>query len=103
MAACDCLVLSSLSEGEPNVVLEALSCGRPVVASRVGGVPQMITPGQNGYMPEPGDAESLAKCLKQTLKQNWDSAEVAATISHRSWEGTAKGYVEVLQKACGRG
>jgi teichuronic acid biosynthesis glycosyltransferase TuaC len=99
MAACDCLVLPSLSEGEPNVVLEALSCGRPVVASRVGGVPQMIQPGVNGYMSQPGDPESLASALKQALEQNWNPAEVAQTVSQRSWAASARGYLEVLQKA----
>ena len=100
MAACDGLVLPSLSEGEPNVVLEALSCGRPVAASRVGGVPQMITPGRNGFMAEPADPASLAEALKQMLEREWDPAEIASTVSHRSWgRPTAKGYVEVMQKA----
>ena len=103
MAASDALVLSSLSEGEPNVVLEALSSGRPVAASRVGGVPGMITPGLNGYMAEPGDAESLATALKQVLEQSWDPGQVAKSVERRSWAATAQGYLEALKKAADRG
>ena len=99
MAACDCLVLASLSEGDPNVVLEALSSGRPVAASRVGSVPQMITQGVNGFLAEPGDPESLVQALKQTLEHNWNPESVARSVAQRSWSATAKGYLEVLQKA----
>ena len=54
-----CLVLPSLSEGLGRVLLEAMACSRPVIASRVGGIPEVIHEGVNGFMTEAGDAAGL--------------------------------------------
>jgi glycosyltransferase involved in cell wall biosynthesis len=62
------LVLPSSSEGTPRVVLEAMLCGMPVIASRVGGIPDMIQEGVNGYLLPPGDVDSLATRLADVLR-----------------------------------
>ena len=60
----DILVLSSLfKEGLPNVILEALSMGIPVVSSRMAGVPEVVIDGETGWMVEPGDAQQLAAAV----------------------------------------
>jgi glycosyltransferase involved in cell wall biosynthesis len=59
----DICVLTSEYEGTPNVLLEAMASGLPVVATKVGGVPEIVRQGENGFMVEPGDEASLCAAL----------------------------------------
>jgi glycosyltransferase involved in cell wall biosynthesis len=63
LAAADVFVLSSNSEGMPVSVLEAMAAGLPVVASRVGGVPEQVTDGETGLLVEPGNPDELTAAL----------------------------------------
>ncbi|QGY39172.1 glycosyltransferase [Pseudodesulfovibrio cashew] len=63
MRAVDIFCLPSLTEGLPNVILEAFACSKPVVATRVGGTPELVQDGKNGLLVEPEDAASLSKAL----------------------------------------
>jgi len=65
----DCLLLTSDCEGTPNVVIEAMACGLPVVATRVGGVPEVVQEGVTGYLFEPDNEAGMAKTLVD-LAQN---------------------------------
>jgi glycosyltransferase involved in cell wall biosynthesis len=60
MHQADVFVLPSLSEGFPMVIIEAMACGLPIVASRVGGMPEIITNNTNGYLVEAKDSETIA-------------------------------------------
>lgn len=64
----DCLVLPSLWEGMPNVVMEAMAQNIPVVATNVGGVPELIEDGKNGFIVKSGDINSLVNGLKKMIR-----------------------------------
>jgi len=62
-AAFDAMILPSINEGTPVSAIEALAAGRPVVATRVGGVPDVVREGEDGFLVEPGDVDALAERL----------------------------------------
>jgi glycosyltransferase involved in cell wall biosynthesis len=66
-ARMDLLALSSRWEGMPNVVLEAMACRKPVVATSVGGCPELITEGKTGFLVPSGDSHALALRIVQLL------------------------------------
>lgn len=66
-SACDLVAVPSVYEGFPIVVLEALASGKPVVASRVGGIPEAVQNGANGLLFEPGDVPQLTRALVRLL------------------------------------
>jgi glycosyltransferase involved in cell wall biosynthesis len=68
MQASLCLVLPSFSEGLGRVVLEAMACGRPVVATQVGGIPELVLDQVTGILVPPGDVNQLADALLSVLK-----------------------------------
>jgi glycosyltransferase involved in cell wall biosynthesis len=63
----DVAVLPSFYEGMGRVLLEAMAMGKPVVASRVGGIPDLVKDGVNGFLINPGDVKGLAEALKRLL------------------------------------
>ncbi len=63
--AADAVVVPSLSEGQSLTALEAMSCGLPVVASRVGGLPEVIVEGESGLLAPPGDPVALGAALRR--------------------------------------
>lgn len=65
--AADGFVLSSAWEGLPNVVMEAMAAAKPVVATCVGGVPELVQEGVNGYIVPPGDSEVLAAAMVKMM------------------------------------
>jgi glycosyltransferase involved in cell wall biosynthesis len=67
-AASDVLLLCSEVEGLPNAVLEAMLIGLPVVATKVGDCPGVITEGETGFMPAPGDVDGLAAAAMRLLR-----------------------------------
>ena len=89
MAASDLFCLPSLREGCPNVILEALSCGRPVVASRVGGVPELLNETVGAMVPA-GDSDALAGALEATLNGDWSAEALRNSVACRSWEEVGK-------------
>jgi glycosyltransferase involved in cell wall biosynthesis len=99
MAACDILVLPSHVEGTPNVVLEALACGRRVVASAVGGVPDLLTSAALGALVPPQQPDALAAALTQALRTGYAAEEVAEGGARGGWEASAAALHAVLVAA----
>jgi glycosyltransferase involved in cell wall biosynthesis len=98
LSALDALCLPSRREGCPNVVLEALACGRPVVASRVGGVPELLRE-ENGVLVAPERPEALADGLARALERRWDAAALRATVPSLSWDAVARTYRDAIEAA----
>ena len=96
MRAADLFCLPSYSEGCPNVVLEALACGRPVVATTVGGIPELVN-GSCGVLIPPHDSAALARALDQALSRPWDPEAIARTHT-RSWETVAAETLAICRK-----
>jgi glycosyltransferase involved in cell wall biosynthesis len=76
-AGFDVAVLASLREGFPNAILEAMGAGVPVVATAVGGVPELIQDGITGYLVQPGDAEALAQRITFALQDRTGRRSIA--------------------------
>jgi len=98
MAASDLLTLPSWNEGTPNVVLEALAAGRPVVATRVGGIPDLIDRPALGELVEPRDPAALADALLRVLGGCHDPQAISrgGTVS---WDESAAQLHELLRAA----
>lgn len=69
LAGCDLFCLPSLAEGMPVVVLEAMAHGKAVVATPVGGTPELVVDGETGMLVAPGDAGALARALAELLAE----------------------------------
>ena len=96
-SAADVSVLPSHSEGCPNVVLESLACGTPVVATRVGGVPEILHPWENGVIVPAQRPAELAEGLRAALARNWSRQSVRRSVVDRSWDLVADEVVEVFR------
>jgi glycosyltransferase involved in cell wall biosynthesis len=68
IASLDLLVVPSLSEGSSVVAMEAMALGKPVVATAVGGVPEVVSGGETGVLVQPGDAQALADGMLELLR-----------------------------------
>ncbi|MBM4272904.1 MAG: glycosyltransferase [Deltaproteobacteria bacterium] len=97
------LALSSIHEALPNVLLEAMAAGLPVVATKVGGVPEAVGHGQTGWLVPPRDPPALAAALRQLLaspetQQTFGEAGRRKAMEVFSLEGMRRGYEAVLQR-----
>ena len=95
------IVLPSYTEGVPNIILEAMACGTPVLANSVGGIPSIIKNGYNGFLMSDNSPESITKNLLKVLNDE----ETIETISHNGlklieedyrYESSLKRYKKIL-------
>ncbi|MGH7066771.1 MAG: glycosyltransferase [Acetobacteraceae bacterium] len=90
LGAADVFVHASDFEGCPNVVMEAMACGRPVVATKVGDVERMVPSFAGLLLDNSDDDGALADALIVALRREWDSGKIAGFASERSWEVVAR-------------
>jgi glycosyltransferase involved in cell wall biosynthesis len=92
-SAADVYCLASATEGWPNVLLEALACGTPVVATNTWGTPEIICSEEYGFLVE-RSAASLARGLQIALAKEWDSPTMVAYAATHTWQNVAEKVVE---------
>lgn len=95
MSAADLMTLPSWSEGYPNVLVESLACGCPIVATRVGGIPEIVSD-SNGLMVAARQVASLQAALSQALSKSWDRKAIAKACT-RTWDDVATETMSVCQ------
>jgi teichuronic acid biosynthesis glycosyltransferase TuaC len=99
MQAADVLCLPSRNEGVPNVVLEAFACGLPVVASRVGGIPEVHRGDDFGRLVSTTDPDAFAAALQDVLLSPPASNRIREHALQFSWSRAAAGYHALLCQA----
>jgi teichuronic acid biosynthesis glycosyltransferase TuaC len=93
----DVFCLTSLFEGMGCVVLEAMACGTPVVATRVGGLPELVS-SDTGILVPPSEPEALAQGLELALRRSWDRDALRAhVLANFTWERSAAKLVDIVQ------
>ncbi len=96
MSAADFFVLPSKREGTPVVIGEAFACGTPVIASSVGGIPDLINSNELGILTQPDSVSSLCEALRTALKKEWDREVIKDAGLKLDWKDIADRYLEVI-------
>jgi glycosyltransferase involved in cell wall biosynthesis len=97
------VVRPSLTEGMPLAVMEAMACGRPVLASRVGGTPDLIHDGETGILFEPGDVDALIAGLIHLLEDGQRAARMGRRArewaeGRMTWETVSRAYEQLYEE-----
>jgi len=98
LSAADLFVLASSYEGWANVLLEAMACGVPVVATDVGGNAQVVNEARLGAIVPFGDSPALESAIERALEQRWDSAAIRGVAEANSWESRIPVLVEAFHR-----
>jgi teichuronic acid biosynthesis glycosyltransferase TuaC len=108
LSAADCLALTSVNEGLGTILIEAMLCQVPVVATTVGGIPDLVIPGHTGTLVPPEDPDALAKALGAVLDRDEHisamvrQAQIRAQASF-TWESNAHKMLAVYEYQLNRG
>lgn len=101
MNACDAFILPSLSESFGIVQIEAMACGKPVVATRNGGSEEIVIDDKLGILVEPRDSEGLARAIFTVLNEEWDQKHILECAKKFTWDRITnklmRTYSEILK------
>jgi len=96
------LILPSFYEGLPNVILEAMSVGVPVIATRVGGIPDVVKDGETGLLVEPGRVDELAISIRRLIEDDDLRGKMSKNCLEEakkySWENLAERFEDLLKE-----
>lgn len=96
--SCTLVCLPSYNEGVPNVLLEAKSCGRPVVATTVGGIPEIINE-NDGVLIAPKSKESVIDGIKSALSTKWNHQEIHNNAKKYDWNNNINALSTLIERA----
>jgi glycosyltransferase involved in cell wall biosynthesis len=96
--ACDLFCLGSLREGWPNVLLEAMACGKPVVATRVGGIPEVLCSPEHGILVDRVDGDGFAEAIRQAIGRDWAAGRIIGYARANSWEHASAKQQSLFQE-----
>ena len=92
----DALILPSYREGVPNVIMEALATGTPVIATDVGGIAEVLTPDVGGILIGAQSADAVAGAINKIAKKSWSSQKIHASVYGYTWQNSAKQIISLL-------
>lgn len=104
LCAADILVLPSLAEGFPNVVLEAMASGVSVIATNISGTPELLKDGVNGYLVEPKNSEQISVAVNKILEKPATAEKLGLNGRQMlfdkglTWDKSAGNYIELASK-----
>jgi glycosyltransferase involved in cell wall biosynthesis len=90
------LVLPSYREGVPNVIMEALATGTPVVATSVGGIPEVIKNEINGILLEDYQPNTIYQGIRSLMKEAWSSDDILKSVESYTWENTSEQFLDTF-------
>lgn len=97
--AVDCFVTPSLEENLPNMIMEAMSCGVPCIGFETGGIPEMITHRETGYVAQYLSAEDLASGIRFALTENFKQKVRDSVLNKYTESVIAKRYIRLYEKS----
>lgn len=106
-AAADVVALPSYAEGLPLFLCEAMNSGRAIVATRVGGIPEIVADGETGYLIEPRDSRALTARLRMiltnaALRDQFERAALNFAKTHLTWRINARQYDSLYRRVLAR-
>jgi len=96
--ACDLFVLPSISEGNPTVMFECLSCGKPFIGTKVGGIPDIINSDNLGFLSESRNPSDLSEKIINAMSLNWNRNEIVSYSKQFSWDNITDKLIEIYNK-----
>jgi teichuronic acid biosynthesis glycosyltransferase TuaC len=101
-SAADALILASSREGLPNVLLESMACGTPVVATRVGGIPEVVVAPEAGVLMPERSENGVVTGVRALFGNLPDRADTRRYAAQFGWQETSEGQIRLFQEILGR-